>query len=248
MTIQFAPGPERKKLAAAVAETTGTSYRYAGAPTLAYIAGAYAITREGALTGPDDRGLVAALREQGFEPAEEAYDAEPAGPENGSETPASPDRRVVEVPLDGIDHGSLDRLHRLIAGKEPLLKMALGVDSLPVQVLENSVAFPWLPCGENEAAYTQLAEALCRTAREKTRVNAKPQDSYPNPKFSLRTYLLSLGLVGDAYKTLRKILLDAVPGNSAWPSGSDPRKAAKAATAADEEPAGPGEEGGADGE
>jgi hypothetical protein len=141
------------------------------------------------------------------------------------------DQVVIEVPLDGFMPEVIDRLCKLIESKEPLLKMALGVDALPVQVLEDRIAFPWFRAaagGEHINAYAQLAAALCRTAREKTRVNAKPQESYPNPKFSLRVFLLGLGLIGDEYKFLRKILLGAVPGNSAWPSGCDPRKAAQA--------------------
>ena len=225
MTIHYTPGQERKKLAAAVAQAAGTGYRYAGAPTMAYIAGEFAITREGALTGPDDRGLVEALTRQGFEPAEEIYDVEPAGQAAEAEGSDHPDRLVVEVPLEGFDDASLDRLHKLITSKAPLLKMALGVDPLHVQVQASHLAFPWFPFDGNAAAYAQLAQALCRTAREKTRVNAKPQDSYPNPKFSLRVFLVSLGLSGDEYKTLRRLLLTKLPGNSSWPSGSDPRKA-----------------------
>ena len=231
MRIKYHKEADRKKLVVAAAEYLGERPIYAGAPTMNYIVGAYVVACDRTFTGPDDRSLVEALTQQGYEPVEEAYDSEPAGLVAEAEEvecpdcPERPERLVVEVPLDGFDHASLDRLHKLITCKAPLLKMALGIDPLPVQVLMDRIAFPWFPFDGNAAVYAQLAEALCRTAREKTRVNAKPQDSYPNPKFSLRTYLLSLGLVGDAYKPLRKILLDAVPGNSAWPSGSDPRKA-----------------------
>ena len=54
MTIQYPAGSERKKLAAAVAEQLGTKATYAGAPTMAYIAGeGYTLSREWLLTGPD---------------------------------------------------------------------------------------------------------------------------------------------------------------------------------------------------
>jgi len=77
MTIQYAAGPERKKLAAAAATILGTKSIYAGMPSAAYIAGSYSLSKEWSLTGPDDRGLVSALAEQGFEPVEEAYDTTP---------------------------------------------------------------------------------------------------------------------------------------------------------------------------
>jgi len=111
-----------------------------------------------------------------------------------------------------------------VDSKAALLKMALGADDLPIQVDGKLLRFPWFPCDGNAAAYTQLVMALCRTAKEKTRVNARPQNEYPNPKFSLRVFLVSLGLTGDEHKLIRKLMLDRLPGNGSWLSGSDPRK------------------------
>ena len=221
MTTSTKFSPEtRKALAKALAEILETKATYLGVPSCAYQIGDFYLAKDGALTGPELFGLLTALHERGFEPE--------AGPAAEPET----DQVVIEIPLDSFTPESLGRLCKLIESKEPLLKMALGVDALPVQVLEDRIAFPWFRAmadGEHINAYAQLAVALCRTAKEKTRVNAKPQESYPNPRFSLRVFLLGLGLIGDEYKFLRKILLVAVPGNSAWPSGCDPRKAAQAA-------------------
>ena len=175
-----------------------------------------------------------------------------------------PDRVCIELPLEGFTPEKLDNLCKMVAGKETLLKMALGVDALPVRVLEDRIALPWFPYTEDAAtiqAYSELAIAICRTAKEKQRVNAQPKEEYPNPRFTMRCWLISLGLVGDEFKLIRK-LMTAIPGNGAWSKGTDPRKAerdaAKAAaltegpaaeTTAETEAAGedlPGEEEGAD--
>jgi len=99
MTIQYAAGPERKKLAAAAAAILCTKSTYAGMPSAAYVVGSYSISKKWALTGPDDRGLVAELREQGFEPVEESYDSDDAEPEAEASQPQS-DRLTIEVPID----------------------------------------------------------------------------------------------------------------------------------------------------
>jgi len=223
MLIKYPAETVRKMLVVAATEQLGEKPVYAAAPTMNYILGVYTVACDRTLAGPDNRDLVAALKEQGYEPMEETYDAEPAEPE-AAEAEQS-DRMAVDLILVDYPAEAIDRLRKLVDSKAALLKMALGTNELPIQVEGKLIKFPWFPCDSNVAAYTQLTMALCRTAKERQRVNARPQKEYPNPKFSLRTYLLSLGLVGDAYKPLRKILLDAVPGNSAWPSGSDPRKA-----------------------
>jgi hypothetical protein len=140
-----------------------------------------------------------------------------------------PNGLAIEVPLTGFDPAKLDNLAKLVAGKETLIKMALGVDALPIRVLEDRISFPWFPYTEDGdiiRAYSQLISAICRTALEKQRVNAQPKEDYPNPKFTARCWCISLGLVGDEYRLIRKIMTSTLPGNGAWSKGADPRKAA----------------------
>jgi len=159
---------------------------------------------------------------------------------------------AIEVPLDGFDPPALDRLCRLVAGKETLLKMALGMDALPIRVLEDRISLPWFPFtedGDTVLAYSQLALAICRTAQEKQRVNAQPKEEYPNPRFTMRCWLISIGLSGPEFKLIRKLMTSTLPGNGAFSRGYDPRKVAQAETPAETEAAGetlPGEEEGAD--
>ena len=206
MRIQYQAGPERKKLAAAVAEQVGAKAVYAGAPTMAYIVGDYTVSRDGALIGPDDLGLVEALRQQGFEPTEEVYD----------DAPGQPDRLTIEVSIDGsFTPAKMDNLEKLVASRAALLMKVLGADALPVEQTPGTVKFAWFPMDGNAMVYSQLASALVRVATEATRITAreKPVES---EKFRMRTFLLKLGFIGDSYKQARKILTQGLSGSGSY--------------------------------
>jgi hypothetical protein len=145
----------------------------------------------------------------------------------GLEASEPADRLTIEMPLEGFTPESLDNLTKMVAAKEPLLKIALGVDALPIQVLEDRIAFPWFEFtddSETVNAYAQLIAALCRTAKEKQRVTAKPREDYANARFSCRTFLIQLGLIGPEFKKIRHLLTSTLPGNGAFSRGFDPRK------------------------
>lgn len=64
-------------------------------------------------------------------------------------------------------------------------------------------------------AYIQLCLAISAKAINQKR--ASPQKiNTQNDKYSFRVWLLSLGLIGDEFKTARKHLLSNLDGNSAW--------------------------------
>ena len=67
-------GKPRKQLITALGIIVNDTHHYSGAPKFEYSVGPYMVDRAGALTGPDNRELVAALAEQGFVPEEETYD------------------------------------------------------------------------------------------------------------------------------------------------------------------------------
>jgi len=210
MTIQYATGPQRKKLATAAATFLGAKSRYENAPTMAYTVGEYTITREGALVGPDDRDLIASLAQQGFEPMEEVYDAEPV------EQASMPDRLTIEVAIDeNWTPAKMANLEKLIGSRVTLLKKVLGAEALSVERTETSLLFPWFPMDDNAEVYSQLICALVRTAMEATRITAreKPAES---EKFRMRTFLLRLGFIGDTYKQARKILTCGLSGNGSY--------------------------------
>jgi hypothetical protein len=139
-----------------------------------------------------------------------------------SDAPDAPDRLTIEVPLQGFTPEKLNNLTRMVAAKAPLLKLALGEEELPIQVGEKTIRFPWFQRtdGEHAQAYAALVSLLCKAALQKKRVTAKEKPVPENAKYTLRCFLLSIGMIGDEYKTARKILLSNLSGSSAWKDGA----------------------------
>ena len=158
-----------------------------------------------------------------------AHEPDSSQPTATQDPSADPDgySLTLEIPLTGFTPDKLDNLTRLVNAKTPLICMALGVDDLPIQIHDDRIAFPWFPAvdpkasdySDRIAAYRTFLTLLCQTALNKTRVNAKERET-DNPKFAMRVWLISLGMVGAEYKTARKLLLRNLSGNSAFRSGA----------------------------
>lgn len=71
---------------------------------------------------------------------------------------------------------------------------------------------------EKVKAYTEFIELLDQSAKELKHASAKVSMT-DNPKFTFRVFLIRLGMVGDEYKTTRKILLKNLEGNAAFRYG-----------------------------
>ena len=71
---------------------------------------------------------------------------------------------------------------------------------------------------EKIKAYTQFIELLDQSTKELKHASAKVSIT-DNPKFTFRVFLIRLGMVGDEYKTARKILLKNLEGNAAFRYG-----------------------------
>ncbi len=224
-------GSERKALVGAVSKALNAPTKYLGAPTFSYGVGGYHIDKTGTLTGADNPDLKAALHLAGFDAdgGDHEYD-EPYysnQEQSGENYHGAPDTLEVEYPLAGFTPESLDNLAKMVAAKEPLIKAALGADTLPIQRSDadgGKLIFPWFTLREptDAAYYVQFIWALCKTAKEKKRVTAKGRELTDNPKYAMRCWLLSLGLIGDEYKNARKLLLARLEGNCSFKGGSRP--------------------------
>lgn len=130
---------------------------------------------------------------------------------------ACEDTLTVEIPLDKVAVGNLTKL---LDAKGNLIRKALGITDLRIEVLEDRVAFPWFSQVDTDsaAAYTHFISALCEMSRNAKRVTAteKPVD---NEKYAFRCFLLRLGFIGSEYKMERKILLKNLTGSSAFKNG-----------------------------
>ena len=91
----------------------------------------------------------------------------------------------------------------------------------------NTITFKFLEgelSAEKVKAYTQLVALLNQNAKTLKHASAKSKDT-DNDKFTFRVWLVKLGMVGDEYKSARKVLLEKLEGNSAFRSGSKSEKA-----------------------
>ena len=232
MRIEFhRTGAERKALVTAIGEILEVRPQYKGMPSAAYEIGYFTVTKEGTLEFDDradsgevenlleqlaDRGIVAAPAEMAqawlnarAEELSKASETEPQEANVGL---------TVEIPLDKV---SLGNLTKLLEAKGKLIRKALGISELSIEILEDRVAFPWfeeLPDSDAAKAYTHFISALCEMSRNAKRVTAteKPVE---NEKYAFRCFLLRLGFIGSEYKAERKILLKNLTGSSAFKDG-----------------------------
>ena len=221
MTIYY-NAQDRKPLVKAISEFTGADAVYLRTPTYAYRIDYFTVTREGNLEF-DDRadseeieGLLEFLAERGFI-AGNADTSEEVPADTDSAEYSEPVGLTVEVPLDGPAVGNLTKLLEARGG---LIRRALAGGSLPIEVTDNRVKFPWFAdCGADECkAYTHFISALCELAANAKRVTAKEKET-DNDKYAFRCFLLRLGFIGSEYKTERKILLRNLTGSSAFRNG-----------------------------
>ena len=227
MTIYY-NAQDRNPLVKAISEFTGADAVYMRTPTYAYRIDYFTVTREGNLEF-DDRAdseeiekLLEFLSERGFTADTAANTAQELTSE---ELSAAADNAVhgepvgvtVEAPLESTAVGNLTKL---LDAKGRLIRRALAVDSLQIEVTDSTVRFPWFAdCGADECkAYTHFISALCELAANAKRVTAKEKET-DNDKYAFRCFLLRLGFIGSEYKEERKILLRNLTGSSAFRNG-----------------------------
>lgn len=221
MTIYY-NAQDRIPLVKAISEFTGADAVYMRTPTYAYQIDYFTVTREGNLEF-DDRadseeieGLIEFLAERGFI-AGNADTSEKVPAATDSAEYSEPVGLTVEVPLESTAVGNLTKL---LDAKGRLIRRALAVDSLPIEVTNSTVKFPWFAdCSADECkAYTHFISALCELAANAKRVTAKEKET-DNDKYAFRCFLLRLGFIGSEYKAERKILLRNLTGSSAFRNG-----------------------------
>ncbi|WP_303835056.1 hypothetical protein [Ruminococcus flavefaciens] len=194
---------QRKALAQKIGELTGSEVKYLGVPSCGYQIGAYTLDKEAVLHGdelPDE--IRSELQKAGYTAEDE------------------PVALTISMPRDFFGEQGLENLLQIIENKETLLKHALNTDSLAVNECEETVEFPWFTVekdGDGDA-YARFITALCEFAKNLKRVVNKP-DTSDNEKYAFRCFLLRLGMIGEEYKPVRKVLLRRLTGSSAFRHG-----------------------------
>ena len=203
-------GNDRKALVAAIENLTGDKAVYMRMPTCAYEIGDITVDKEGGVTCDDAdklERLIHNLIADGFTPED-------------TEEDESDDKAIgltISLPLDKVAVGNLTNL---LTAKEHLIKKALGIDDLDIEVSEDTVSFPWfteMPEPETVKAYTHFITALGKMSRDLKRISANEKE-VDNEKCAIRCGLLRVGFIGNEYKGGRKIRLKDRHGK---PRGKD---------------------------
>ena len=206
MTIAFhLTGEKRKALVKAISEILEIPAEYQYMPTCAYKIGeCYTVTKEGNLEISDSADsketeyLMEELKNRGYDIPTE-------------------NRLTVQMPADFFDEHTLGNLQQICENKATLFKAAFQTDTLDIISSDEKVEFPWFKVeqdGDADACCTFIS-MLCEFAKNQSRINRKP-DTSDNPKYTMRCFLIRLGLVGAEFKTARKVILRNLTGNSAF--------------------------------
>lgn len=207
---------QRPKLAQEIGNLLGTAPHYERVPSCAYDIAGYRLDKEGVLHIPEGaeetaKDLILQLRERGFQDDAEITE----------EVPVQQDKLTIVILRESLTDMALENLQKITANKQTLFQRAFRTDSTEVEITEEKINFTWFPYttdSDEIAAYTQFISRLCDMARDAKRVSSKPTET-DNDKYAFRCFLLRLGFIGKEYKTVRKILLRNLTGNSAFRYG-----------------------------
>lgn len=128
---------------------------------------------------------------------------------------------TISLPKKSFTETAINNLKAILASKANLIKSAIGIDKVDFQVSENELKFDWFsntPSADEFQAYSSFLCKIGELAKKQKRVTAKECD-VENKRYAFRCFLLRIGLIGEEFKTTRKILLEKLVGNCAFKGG-----------------------------
>ena len=162
----------------------------------------------------------AAVKTEAGEQIQMEMPAEPALTEEMMAEP-NEDSLSISLPRTLFTEMSLKNLDALLLSKGRLIRHAFDIREATYTLEGDRITFAWLHgtiTDETAKAYAEFISKLCLMARTQKRVTAK-EKIVDNEKYAFRCFLLRLGMIGNAYKQSRKILLQNLTGSSAFKSG-----------------------------
>ena len=153
------------------------------------------------------------------EPTPTKTPAEPA-PTKKAVAESDEDSLSVSLPRSLFTETALQNLDALLLSKGRLIRHAFDIREATYTLTDDRITFAWLHgtiTYETAKAYAEFISKLCLMARTQKRVTAK-EKIVDNEKYAFRCFLLRLGMIGNAYKESRKILLQNLIGSSAFKS------------------------------
>jgi hypothetical protein len=156
--------------------------------------------------------------EPATEPDGDPETTDPAEPDEPAVNTAEAPGLTISLPLTAANVGTLTNI---LSSKGDLIRHALGVTDIRINVTEDKIEFPWFTrevSAEEAKAYTLFISLLCKLSKELKHASSRPVET-DNEKYAFRCFLLRLGFIGPDYKVARKILLQNLSGSSAFRSG-----------------------------
>lgn len=238
MEIRYnATGERRKEMVEIIGQALGEKPVYMKVPTYAYKIGEAEVTKEGTLVSGDLpkvtlMKVIESLAQAGFRAENQLQEEEhqeehesPAEAQEAAEEPApeeeTEDCLTISLPRKLFTGEALENLQKLLIAKGTIIRKALDIGDLPMEVDDEKISFPWFTSdldAEEIKAYTLFIQKLGEMARNQKRITAKEKEIV-NEKYEFRCFLLRLGLIGSEYKAARKILLSRLSGSAAFRNG-----------------------------
>ena len=212
----------RKSMVKEIEKVIGVKPTYLGVPSCAYKIGDCTVGKNGELEFADDvemeetsRIIDVCIVATGKTPVEWQNNTEEAQTKPQSEYLGL----TVAIPIEKI---KVKNLMALIDSKAGLIKKALVITDLGIEIEEDKVSFPWFSedlDSESIQTYTRFIAALCEMSVNQKRIQAK-EKKVDNEKYAFRCFLLRLGFIGAEYKADRKLLLKNLEGSAAFKNGA----------------------------
>ena len=117
----------------------------------------------------------------------------------------------IEAREIGDVDGFISVWHELEQGRAPGVKLNAATRTLRLEMPKQA------PTEKEMEAFSVLMVFMVNFAKSIKSASRKPAQ-HENPKFAFRTWLTRLGMNGDEYKAVRKVLLAKLAGNSAFRS------------------------------
>lgn len=223
MVLHFnVKGESRQAMVKAIEKELGIKARYLRVPSCAYEIGSCKVGKNGELEFAGDLGfdvtskvVEACVMATGTSPEEWENNTEKAKNKPQSET----EGLTVAIPIGRV---KLENLTAIIDSKAGLIKKALGIKDLGIEIEEDKVLFPWFSkdlSADIIHTYTRFIAALCEMSVNQKRIQAREKE-VDNEKYAFRCFLLRLGFIGAEYKADRKLLLKNLEGSAAFKNGA----------------------------
>lgn len=180
MELKFdVTGTQRKEMVSIISDTVHMKAVYKFMPTCAYVIDNMTVSKEGTLLW-DERtsqetidAVLAALTTAGF-----SYEGEKQEPEQPA---ADESGLTVSLPKEGFSDMALENLNHLLDAKGTLIKKALGIEALPLEITDERVSFPWFHrdlTPDEVQTYMNFIANLCAMAKNAKRITATEYCDY----------------------------------------------------------------------